>query len=559
MNAAVGKRRTVVLLALVVAVVAAAALVLDRFHAGLDLTSSRRYSLSTISRNLYKDLPDHLRITYYISPELEARHPGPREVEDFLRKYEAAGRGKISVATVDPKDRTGAIEGLGLQPQRMQVVENNQARVVVVYSGIVVQYRDRTEAIPFVLGLDTLEYDLVKAVNRAVSGKEAIAAVIVGDQDKSWQNDFRSLADTLAAAGWKAQAVAPGDEIPDAAQVLLVLGNADLDDYAAYRIDAWLAKGGAAVLALRGVRINTAYGLQAAPLKQDAVLRELAAYGVTLAPKLVLDTSSRILPFQERNASGGSSVRYIKYPHWIVARPEDSNRKNPMTAHFAGLDLMWASPLTLAAPAGVTAEELVKTTKTAWLQTKDFAIAPEDEMAYDREEPATKGQYLLAASLSGKLPIAFAGRPAPARQGAKPLPPLPAEASPSHLVVVGSADFATDLMNLSDSGYNAGFLANAVEWAAYGPDLTALKSRGAREQSLSKVADPVKRSLLSLFVMGLNIVVIPGGLVVFGLVRSRRRKALARLHVEPAGQAAVVAADAPPPDDAGLDGKGDGK
>jgi ABC-type uncharacterized transport system involved in gliding motility auxiliary subunit len=528
MNARTGRRRSLVLLALSIAVLAAGALVLDRFHLVLDLSSDRRYSISAFSRDYARKLPDTLSLTYYVSPEIAARHPAPRQVEDFLRKFAQSSRGRVSFTVADPRSKAGALESLGLKPQRMQVIEKNEARVAVVYSGIVAEYAGRTEVLPWVLGLSTLEYDLVKAMDRAVSGKAAVAAVLVGDADKSWENDFRSLAEALTSAGWTPRPIQSGEAVPPEARVLIVLGNAALDDYAAYRVDSWLASGGAALLALRGVDIQTNYGLQALPLKDDAIIRAAGRYGLVLAPELVLDQSSRTLPFQQEAASGAQDVRYVKYPLWIVARGEDTSGSSPITSSFGGLDLPWSSPLSISAPAGVRAEALVKTSKAAWLQTKDFAIAPEDEGRYAAEQEKTRGQYLLAASLEGVLPMAYAGLTPPSRPGAPPLPPLPAAAKAARLVVVGSADFATDIMSLTDSGYNAFFAANAVEWAAYGPELAALKARGASDYSLTKVADPLRRSGLALFAIILNVVLLPGGLALMGLVRFRRRRAADR-------------------------------
>lgn len=530
MTATTGKRRSLVLLTLTIAVLAAAALVLDRFHFSLDLTSQGTYSLSPLSRNLYKELPDRLHITYYVSPELSARHPGPRQVEDFLRKFEANGHGRISVEVADPRSSAGALEALGLSAQRMQVIVDNEARVAVVYSGIVVQYAGRTESVPFVLGLDGLEYDVVKAAYRALSGKPAVAAVIVGDADKSWANDYRSLDDSLRASGWQVQQLSPGEAVPADARVLLVLGNTDLDDYAAYRIDAYLAQGGSVFMAARGVGIETQSGLAAAPLRQDALVRALGAWGVNLAPDLVLDQSARTLPFQEANSAGGSSVRYVPYPHWIVVRAEDSDRKNPLTASFTGLDLMWASPLQLSPAAGVVATPLVRTTHRAWLQTKNFAVAPEDEARYAEEAPTTTSQYILAASLVGRMPMAYAGKPLPSRPGAAPLPALPSEAKPSRLIVIGSADFTTDLMTLTDSLFNASFAANAVEWVSYGDEIAALKARGSRDPRLTKIQDPAQKSLVQLLALGINILVLPGGVALFGFVKARRRKSAVTLQ-----------------------------
>ncbi len=553
MTASIGKRRSLVLLALTTAVLAAAALVLDHFHVPLDLTARGSYSLSSVSRNLYKSLDDKLLITYYVSPDLVARHPGPRQVEDYLRKFEGQGRGKITVEVADPKSNAGALESLGIQPQRMQVIVDNEARIATVYSGVVVQYRGRSESLPFVLGIEGLEYGVVKAVYRAVSGKPQVAAVLVGDADKSYAQDYRALDESLRAAGWKVRALNSGEEVPAEAGVLIVLGNADLDDYAAYRIDAWLAGGGATFMAVRGVGIDTKQGLAAAPLAQGALIGNLSKYGVKVRKELVLDVSARSLPFQDQTASGGQNIRYVRYPHWIVIRAEDCDPKSPLTANFPGLDLMWPSPLELSPPVGVVALPLVRSTSNAWLQTKDFAVAPEDEGRYTQEAPATTGQYILAASLEGRLPMAYAGKALPARGGAAALPPLPREAKASRLIVVGSADFATDLMSLTDSLFNASFAANAVELVSWGEELAALKARGSRDPRLVKIKDPRRKATLELFIIGLNLAIIPGAFALFGIVRSRRRKAAASMGGTGMGEAngggAANGGTAPVPND----------
>jgi ABC-type uncharacterized transport system involved in gliding motility auxiliary subunit len=544
MNAKTGKSRAFLLLVLSVAVVAAAALVLDRFNFKLDLTSRRSHSLSAVSRNLYKELPDTLRITYYVSPELASRHPGPRAIEDFLYGLAGAGRGKISVEVADPSREAGALEGLGLTPQRMQVVEGNEQRIAVVYSGLVLQYRDKTDSIPFAIGTDGLEYGIVKAARRLSGGGKPVVSVIVGDADKAWANDYRSLQDALSQSGWELRQLAPGDPIPAETAALLVLGNSGMDDYAAYRVDAYLAGGGTAFLALRGVDVNASTSLTAAPLKEEALLKAVESYGVKVQRELVLDSACLTVPFQDVAPSGGASIRYVRYPHWISVSGANCDRQNAATANLAGLDLFWPSPLTLSPPPGVKAEVLMRTGKGAWLQTKNFAIGPQDEAEYDTEAPATTGQYNLAASLSGVLPMAYAGKPIPVKAGAPELPPLPAAARSSRLVILGSADFANDLMTMTNSTFNATFAANMTEWLVSGNELAALKARATQETGFDKVADPASRALRILFAYLLNIVLVPGGLVVYGLLRSRKRKLAARVGVE--APAAETQAPEPP-------------
>ncbi len=539
MEAKTGKRRALLLLLLTLAVIAAAALVADRFHLRLDLSADRANTLSKASRSLHEEIPERVRITYYITPALSDRHPGPRAVEDFLRELEAASRGKISVAVADPAkgNQAQAVEALGILPQRMQVVEKNEQRVALVYSGIVVQYLERTQVIPFAISTDTLEYDVVKAVRAAISDRKSLAAILVGDADKSVENDYKTLSQAFKEAGWETRQLQRGDEVPAEASVLVVLGNADIDDYDAYRVDSYVAAGGKALFAVKGVDVQARYGLTASPLKNTALLSLLEAYGLRVKPQLVLDPSSLTIPFQTAGPMGGVSIRYVRYPHWVVTRPENRDAKNPLTARLAGLDLFWPSPLEVLQREGIDSSILVRTTPKSWLQTKDFAVGPDDEFRYAAEASTTTGQYALAATLAGAFKPAYAGKPLPKREGAAALPPLPDKPRSSRILVLGSADFANDLMGMTSSNFNAVFVADAAEWLSSGDELVAMKSRGARDPRLGKVQDPIKRSALVTLAYAVNLGLVPAAVIAFGAVRAGKRRKAARGVAEPAAQA----------------------
>ena len=524
------KRRSLVILSLSLAVIVAAVLVAERFSLRLDLSADGANTLSKASKSLYKEIPEQLRITYYVSPVLSARHPGPRSIEGLIRSLAAASRGKIVFDVVDPQagKRESAVEALGVAPQRMQIVENNEQRIALVYSGVVVQYLGRSQVLPFVISTDTLEYDLVKAVKAAVADKKQVASILVGDPDKSLANDFKTLSAALQQSGWESKEVRPGDEIPPETSVLLVVGNGGLDDYDAYRIDAYLASGGRALFAVKGVDVQVRQGLSAQPLKNDALLRALENYGVKVDRELVLDASSLTAPFQVNSPFGGQSISYVRYPCWVMTRPEFRDAKNPLTARLAGLDLFWPSPLEIKAPAGVESAALVKSTPKAWLQKDRFAIAPEDASRYAAEAASTTGQYTLVASLSGTLPPAYAGKAVPTRAGAAALPALPAGARPSRILIVGSSDFANDLMTITDSTFNASFIVSAADYLASGDELVAIKTRGMRDSRLAKVQDPEAKSALISFSYVVNLFLVPLLVVAFGLARNHSRKRLAR-------------------------------
>jgi len=96
----------------------------------------------------------------------------------------------------------------------------------------------------------------------------------------------------------------------------------------------------------------------------------------------------------------------------------------------------------------------------------------------------------------------------------------------SRLIVVGDADFASELYQYSGGNYNPEFLANTAEWLSNSEDLLEIKTRVARDTRLNKIQDPEARLRTALFTQAFNLIVVPLAVVVFGLLRLliRRRR-----------------------------------
>lgn len=507
------------LLALVLLAVASA-----MYFARIDLTSSRAFTLSKAARGLYAEIPERIRITYYISKSLADRHPGPAAIKDFLAELAAVSRGKIQVRVVDPTKNPAEAESFGLVAQQMQVVEQSEQRLALVYTGIVIEYLDRHQTIPAILSTDTLEYEVVKAIRAAISDRKPIAGLLVGDPDKTLANDYQSLANGLAESGYEPREVRLGVAIDDDVDLLFVLGNAGIDRYDAAFIDAFLMRGGKAFFAVKGVNVDPNNGLAAKAMPDSGLLPVLRSYGFDIARQLVLDQSNLTVPFQTQAPSGGYQIQYVRYPHWVAIDARFTSADNPITAHFAGLDLYWPSPMTLRPVGSVHYEELARTTPKAWLQTKDFAAGPQDQPMYALERDSTTGQYLVAATGKGSFPSAFATGPAPARPGAPPPPAPAALSSPeTRIVVVSSADFLTDMMRMSDSGFNASFALSAADWLVSADDLIAIRARAVIDTRLNRIKDADTRAFLVALTYVVTLGLVPLAVVVYGLARASRR------------------------------------
>jgi ABC-2 type transport system permease protein len=523
--ASVKRRQRAILVALVAADLVLAAAVSARFFFRVDLSRNRMYTLSAASKSIVAGLQEPLSITYYVSDKLRGRYPFPAQVEDLLNEYAAVSRGKVAVHSLDPARAGTPVrpEQLGIVAQQMQVVEREETTVATVYSGIVVQYLDRSEALPFVTDLATLEYDLSSKVRAVVANSRRTVGILLGDTSRSFEQNFRYLLQEMSA-GFDLRPVDKGAEVPPEVPVLLVIGSKDMDEYDVLAVDRFLMRGGRALLAVDSVEVNLAQGLAANVNQKKAMAEALARWGVTVRDELVLDTANQRLSFRMQS----NQYMIVNYPHWVTVLGQDVSRQNPITSRFAGLDLYWPCVLEISPPAGVTADAIVRSTANAWSMKAPFETNPALAQLL-AQQAGERRQFPLVVALSGEFPSAFAGRALPVRPG-EPVPPAPRAAkSPStRLLVVADADFASDTIQYTQAEYNLAFVSNCAEWLSMEDDLLAIKTRAQSDTRLSRIADPARRAAAMRASQVVNVAVVPLFVVAAGVARlllRRRRKA----------------------------------
>jgi gliding-associated putative ABC transporter substrate-binding component GldG len=539
------KRQVTIITIFSVIVFILAFMVSGRLWFRLDLTKNKAYTISEVSRNLYMEIPEYIDITYYISDKLKNVHPMPREIDDTLRVYAAYSKGKIRVKAIDPvkAELTRVVEELGLHPMQIRNVEKDQASLLTVYSGIVIEYLDKTEILPWVDSTGSLEYDLTSRIRSMVTDTERSLGIIAGDSYRQWKSDFGYLNQFLVQAGYKIRLIPPGDEIPDNLPAVFVLGGVEsLDAWALYRIDRYIQMGGKVLFAVKGIFVDTLNGtLEARKQNDQGLLEMIASYGITIRPEIVLDRSALTIQYQNMLSSGAVQYRISRYPLWIGVLAENSNPSHPVSARFNGIDLYWASPLDLHPSENVEVTELFSSTPEAWLMRDVFYTSPEISYLFERDAAGTRGKKILGASLSGELMSFFRDAPKPVREGSdEELPDMPQKTSSSRIIVIGDTDFTTSMINASGGSYqNLDFLLRAADWLVSDDDIISIRNRQPQAGRLDRIIDEDKKSLAILFAQVVNVGIIPLLVIITGIVLAAARRSRARYAQRNAEQKSI--------------------
>ena len=527
------KKQTATLSILTIIIIALCIMVSRRLWFRLDLTKGKSYTISAVSRNLHNEITDQIRLTYYLSDKLKSIHPLPGEIEDLLREYAGFSRGKIQLTVRDPAKANIAeqIEQLGILPQQIQTVEQDQASVTTVYTGIVIEYLDQIDVLPMVFSLETLEYDLTSRIRALVRGSARLLGVIVGDGPQRWNENYRQLQSAYMQAGYQLRLIGAGQEVSDAIPALLVLGGVEsLDEAALYQIDRYIQAGGKVFFSVRGVYVDTESGSLEARLQADlGLLDMLSSYGAAALPEIVMDRSSLTMQYQTRAPSGAVQYRIARNPQWIRVLGENGNPAHPASANFSGLDLYWASPLEISAPEGVQADYLFTSTADAWSMREPFYTNPEiPAYLFERDAAETSGEKILGLSLTGVFPSWFADKPTPQAEDGEELPAMPAQAKPARLIVVGETDFATSFLGVTNGQRNLDFMVQAADWLCNDDDIIQIRSRAPQSGRLDKIIDEGKKASAMRLAKIVNVFVVPALVVIAGLFFALRRKGVLR-------------------------------
>ncbi len=498
-----GRTREILLTILVLAILLFVTLNSVRYFTRIDLTESKAYSISEVSRNLFEEIPEEVQITYYVSERLQERFPQPQEIIDLLSEYAASSRGAITLTIENPGTDGAEIdaEALGIVPQQLQVSEQGEQIFAVVYSGIAVSYLERYETIPFVFSAATLEYEITSSIRDLVANRTKAVRILIGYQDRSLDADYSFAASQLSRS-YDVREQAAGDPVPDDIDLLVVVGGENLSAEALLPVDEYLTRGGSVLMTVDSTRIDIDGGLVASSVVDAAVFPMLESYGVTVGSELVLDEAFNQIAIQE-SGRGFNVQRLLPYPHWISILEQYTSVEHPVTSRFTGLDLYWPTYLELADDAA--GEIIVTSTNQAWLMAEPYRTNPQESVIFRMPAEETRGQYGFVAVVTGRASSSGS--------------------SAGRLMVVSDADFLKSrLIQATQSGYNLSFLESSAQWLTNDEDLLEIRTRAARDLRLSAFEDPAQKRAFVVFAQALNIYVVPAIVVVVGIIRFLRRR-----------------------------------
>jgi gliding-associated putative ABC transporter substrate-binding component GldG len=471
----------------------------------IDLTESRRYSLSQGSERLVSSLDDTMEITAYFTSDL----PPPfntteRYVRNLLEEYEAASGGKLQVRFVDPDEEEEQEEAqqAGVREVQHQAIENDSVSVKTGYRGLVIRYLGDRETIPVIQDTQGLEYEITQAIRQLVRDPLPVG-VVSGHGSPSLEaspgprgQPAPAGLSTLRGAlpHYELQEVDVSEEIdPDLRALLIVAPTESFSEEELRHIDQYVMRGGS--LGIFGGSMNVSLeGMAPTASPADTGLdRLLSAWGVEMGEALVADARCGRVPMR---TAVGIPIPVAYPPAPIVTFTEDE-REHPVLFRLNQAPFFFTSPIETTdtfhelngTVLGTSSED------ASWLLTGDtIQLRPRDPREWTIG--GQTGPHKVMVALSGQLPSAFAAGPMSSGEEEASDIEAPAQSEEEvRVLVAGSGALLQDQFLPSreqSRGQMTGGLAlalNAVDWLAADADLIAIRAKNIEDPALDVPQD----------------------------------------------------------------------
>ena len=380
-----------------------------RCYFRLDFSKDKNYSLSAYSKALLKELDQDLNITFYRSKTLSRLYPQIRDVSDFLNVFAMRSK-KISYSIKNPdgNDRIlNLLSGYGIKSQQIKNSSGTSVSMTDVYSAIVLEYGGAFEVLPFVIGSESLEYELDVHLLSLLGGKSFCVNVILGN-GMNYSEDYSYLVPLFTSQGLECNPLFPSSSdfysrLENARGPLLVIGDSQLGIEAAIAIENYILSGrGNAFFAISPYSVDIEGDWHISENSRTNVVEMLENWGVRFESQIAGDLSCSkitLVSGEENQAYENSYSQVLNYPLWI--------RLLPQTNAKTGLTLFWPSLLSLSDEN--LARPLLFSSEAAFsyqvnnLDTNPFSLSQNPFPSQGR------GRKILGAEISGKLEGLFTG------------------------------------------------------------------------------------------------------------------------------------------------------
>jgi ABC-type uncharacterized transport system involved in gliding motility auxiliary subunit len=552
-----------------------------------DMSEGQTYTISPATRKILRSLPSPVTVKFYISSQDKmptAMKTLEQDARDKLEELRAVSEGHFQYQ-VFHMDAATAVEGAkkedtleerlskkGIQPFRVESIQSDEVGVRLVYSGVVISYKEKPEEVlPQIHpgNLDDLEYAIISKLYRMTLPEIPKIALMApykertvdpnlmmllqqlgGQVPSSYRDDpYEYLQFGLESEGYPVKRISLNEKfkIPEGTKMLAVVQPDQLSEWQKYEINRFLCQGGSVFMAVQNYEYNykpqELGSVELVPSEKNPAVNDLlSAWGFQVDTRILADEQNEAITVSGGGRAGLMGVAFpVKLPVQVLLTDSEMNTQTSITARLSAFFYLWGSAITIdekkIQAQGLKVQTLLHSSKHSW--TVPFKPGTLMLQALERSAQSISGPFPLAVLAEGQFADAFKNKkvpewtpttvgaeaPKPPEEVKKENAPQIFQPKPGKLLLIGAAiPFQKQLMQ--NSGH-LNFFLNATDVLTLGDALIGIRSKGQVDRALPKVTASAKM-VWRLFVMFL----VPALIAFAGFGRAYMRRRTKQLYLK---------------------------
>ena len=481
----------------------------------VDLTEGNIYTLSEGTEKILQKIEEPIYLDFYFSRGMEDLPIYFKNyatlVENLLRQYQKASKGKVFLRIIDPRPDSPEEEMAirqGISGQQMITGDS-------LFFGLTAIQADQENTLPL-FSQDReqfLEYDIsqliyeVQKIEKPTLGLITSLDILPRPPANPYIPSPSSTQGWVLAEEWQRSyniLTIDGDNIPDGVDILAIIHPpADLSGSLKYSIDQFLLQGNSLFIAL-----DPSSYYQRSQQRQPMMMMRgnssdlpklLASWGITYDPSQIIGDFKMATP-----VSAG-----LRYPVWLTAREFQGN--SPAIAQLEMVQLIESGSFHLHQENNLSLQPLIQSTKESGeLMASTLSFMPPDRIA-SQITPDLQVRT-IAGIITGDFKTAFPeGRPKEDTEkesqedvlsgfpeGVEKTKGLLNSRKPGRIIFIADTDFLVDQFTVQRGNFlgteivqpindNLAFCSNLIDLLGGSQDLISIRGKGKRQRIFSRI------------------------------------------------------------------------
>ena len=557
------KKNNIKSVILIIAVLLLLNLIGNFFFHRFDLTKDKRYTLSTTSLNIIKQIENPLFIKVYMQGNLPAEFKRlQQETRQLLEEFQAYNKNIIFefVNPLENKDESmDQIKDLyrkGLTPINITVDDKGKQSQEMVFPWAIAVYNNKEVNIPLlknIMGATTtqkvvgsvqhLEYSIAEGLNKITKAKQKKIAIIKGNgelQDILMAKFLLQVRESYFIGPFTLDSVSnnPIGSLQALAKYDLAVIAKPTESFSEEEkqvLDQFIINGGKTLWLIDQVsaEMDSLYNSAGSTLAypRDLNLNDMFfKYGFRINPDIVKDEQGS--PIKLATGEQGSATQYQQF-NWKYAPQVYPNSNHPIVKNLGGIKFDFANPID-------TLKNEIR--KTVLLQSSPYSkkIGTPAEINLnsvseetDASEYQTKGNFPLAVLLEGSFNSVFENRVLAFKQSA-----FKSFGNENKMIVIADGDLIKNQLDKNlqpvELGYdqrsgnlydNKDFLMNCVNYLLDDSGLINIRSKDLDLPLLDKEKVYKNYTRTQFITIGLPILILLIFGAIFTFIRKRKYSA----------------------------------